>query len=335
MRKLASIQIITDLNPIEGADQIEVASILGWKVVVKKGEFKINDKVVYCEIDCLMPDRPEFEFLKPIGMRIKTVRLRGQVSQGICFPLSILNKINPTPDLRAFCIDDDVTDILGITQYQDVIPPDLMGKAKGYIPSAIPKSSITRIQTLQERLDKFKGTLCYYTEKLDGESITFYIKDNVFGVCSKEVDFLETEDSAHWNIAKSLDIENKLRSMNCNFSLQGEMVGEGIKKNKYKLKGRHVFFYNAFEVDKYRYFNYTELIEVMNKLNLKIVPVLSYSFVLSNNIDELVELSIGTSKLSDTQREGIVVCPLTELSYSGDRVIFKVISPKFLIKHGE
>ena len=123
--------------------------------------------------------------------------------------------------------------------------------------------------------------------------------------------------------------------MNCNFSLQGEMVGEGIKKNKYKLKGRAVFFYNAFEVDKYRYFNYNELTEVIGRLNLNLVPVLSDSFVLPNNIDELAELSVGTSKLCDVQREGIVICPLTELSDRGDRVVLKVISPKFLIKHGE
>src|SRR6056297_506501 len=90
MRKLASIQKIRSLDPIEGADAIERATVLGWQLVVKKGEFKPGDLAVYCEIDSLMPERPEFEFLKPRKMRIRTVRLRGQVSQGICFPLSIL-----------------------------------------------------------------------------------------------------------------------------------------------------------------------------------------------------------------------------------------------------
>ena len=90
MRKLASIQKIMNLQPIAQADAIEKATVLGWQLVVKKEEFKVGDLVVYCEIDSLMPHRTEFEFLKPRGMRVRTIRLRGQISQGICFPLSIL-----------------------------------------------------------------------------------------------------------------------------------------------------------------------------------------------------------------------------------------------------
>src|SRR3954469_22798694 len=106
MRTLASIQTVNAAEPIPNADAIERIRVLGWWVVVKKGEFKPGDKLVYCEIDSLLPERPEFEFLRlssfkpaqlddagetilPAGFRIKTVKLRGQVSQGICFPLSI------------------------------------------------------------------------------------------------------------------------------------------------------------------------------------------------------------------------------------------------------
>ena len=345
MRKLASIQRITALDPIENADKIEVASVLGWKVVVKKGDFKVNDLVVYSEIDSLIPDIPIFDFIKKITndtMRIRTIRMRGQTSQGICFPLSILDNFpNAKQDINLYfgdkiCISEigyDITNVIGITKYEDVIPPDLMGKAKGYMPSSIPKSDITRVQTLQERLDRHKGVICYDTEKINGESITFYLENNVFGVCSKEVDFLETEDSAHWKIAREMDIENKLRSMNGNFSIQGEMIGEGIKKNQYKLKGRTVRFYNVFDIDKYKYFNYNDFVSTIAKLNLQTVPILSDNFVLPNNIDELVKLSNGKSKLCDVPREGIVICPLTEMADRGDRVIFKVISPEFLIKY--
>src|SRR3990167_6403004 len=100
-RKLASIQIIKELNPIEGADKIEVASILGWKAVVEKGKFKLNDKIVYCEIDSLLPIKPEYEFLRKYhkkmengieGFRIKTIRLKGQISQGLV--VSVPSKLN-------------------------------------------------------------------------------------------------------------------------------------------------------------------------------------------------------------------------------------------------
>ena len=90
MRKLASIQKIKAIQPIEGADAIDHASVLGWQLIVKKNEFNVGDLCVYCEIDSLLPEKPEFEFLRPRKMRIQTIRLRGQISQGICFPLSIL-----------------------------------------------------------------------------------------------------------------------------------------------------------------------------------------------------------------------------------------------------
>ena len=85
-RKLASIQCIKALEPIANADAIEKATVLGWQLVVKRGEFRVGDLCVYCEIDSLLPERPEFEFLRPRRFIIRTVRLRGQISQGICFP---------------------------------------------------------------------------------------------------------------------------------------------------------------------------------------------------------------------------------------------------------
>ena len=122
-RTLASIETISELNPISGADKIEVARIKGWNVVVKKGQFEVGNKVVYCEVDSVLPERPEFEFLKDKHYRIRTVKLRGQVSQGICFPLDVLNSGNwNLPDdfeVPPFRIDElepgfDVTEILGI-----------------------------------------------------------------------------------------------------------------------------------------------------------------------------------------------------------------------------
>ncbi|MFN8396383.1 MAG: hypothetical protein U0176_17290 [Bacteroidia bacterium] len=117
MRTLASIQRIKSLAPIPGADAIEKATVLGWQLVVKKGEFQVGDLAVYCEIDSLLPDRPEFEFLKPRGMRIKTIRLRGEISQGICFPLSIL------PEGTAIAEGADVTEILEVTKCRPPSPP--------------------------------------------------------------------------------------------------------------------------------------------------------------------------------------------------------------------
>lgn len=143
MRKLASIQRIKALEPIEGADAIERATVLGWQLVVKKDEFRVGELCIYCEIDSILPEKPEFEFLKSRGMRIRTIRLRGQISQGICFPLSFL------PAETLIEEDSDVTEILGVTKYEPPIPASLAGVMKGAFPSFIPKTDETRVQVLQ------------------------------------------------------------------------------------------------------------------------------------------------------------------------------------------
>src|SRR6185503_10263785 len=101
---------------------------------LEKGEFQVGDLAVYCEIDSLLPDRPEFEFLKARGFRIRTIRLRGEISQGICFPLSIL------PEGTEITEGADVTDALGVTKYEPPIPASLSGVMKGGFPSFIPKT---------------------------------------------------------------------------------------------------------------------------------------------------------------------------------------------------
>lgn len=338
MRKLASIQKIIALEPIEGADAIEKATVLGWQLVVKKGEFQVNDLVVYCEIDSLLPERPEFEFLKPRGMRIRTVRLRGQISQGICFPLSILPS-----SLSTIEEDMDVTDVLEIVKYEPPIPACLAGTTKGDFPSFIPKTDETRVQVLQELLNEYEGVECYVAEKVDGSSQTCYIKDGEFGVCSRNLELKESEENSYWKAARMLQIEEKLRSVGKNIAIQGELVGEGIQKNKLKIKGQTILFFNAFDIDEYRYYDYKEMIELFRQLELTTVPILEESYNLENNIPSIIEKAkIKSSLNKNVWAEGIVIrpCDQKNSSYSkggllGGRISFKAINPEFLIKYEE
>lgn len=330
MRKLASIQRIKALEPIAEADAIEKATVLGWELVVKKGEFQVGDLCVYCEIDSLMPDKPIFEFLKPRGMRIKTIRLRGQISQGICFPLGILPADSPTDE------DADVTDLLGITKYEPPIPASLAGKAKGLFPSFIPKTDETRVQVLQGLLDKYAGEAFYIAEKLDGSSVTYYVRDGVFGVCSRNLELIEDDTNSMWKVARAMDIEAKLLSLGKNFALQGEIVGEGIQGNKLKLRGQTVRFFNAFEIDTYQFVAFADFKALMQRLDLPTVPFLDENYALSNNIGELVRLATRRSVvLPEAWAEGIVLRPLVEKREMQGRVSFKAINPEFLLKYGE
>lgn len=338
MRKLASIQKIKTLEPIEGADAIEKATVLGWQLVVKKNECKVGDLVVYCEIDSLLPDRPEFAFLKPRGMRIRTIRLRGQISQGICFPLSVL------PADFEITEDADCTEVLGIIKYEPPMPACLSGVAKGKFPSFIPKTDETRVQVLQKLLDKYKGEKCYVTEKLDGSSATYYLKDGEFGVCSRNLELLEDAENSFWKVARQLDIENKLQSLGKNIAIQGELIGEGIQDNKLKIRGQTVKFFNAFDIDKFEYLNFHECNQLFNTLDLPTVPIVSLDYDLVNDIHAIVKMATIKSKLAkDVWAEGIVIRPYTEKidlllsieNFHNGRVSFKAINPEFLLKYGE
>ncbi|HEY8893345.1 MAG TPA: RNA ligase (ATP) [Niastella sp.] len=326
MRKLASIQRIKSIEPIANADTIMKATVLGWQLVIKKDEFKPGDLCVYVEIDSILPDKPEFEFLRNKNFRIRTIRLRGQVSQGICFPLHILPN-NIQVDEGA-----DVTDVLGIVKYEPPVPVNMRGIMKGPFPSFIPKTDETRVQVLQDLLNTHKGAVCYITEKLDGTSVTFFVKDGVFGVCSRNMELEESEDNLYWKTARQFNIEEKLRSVGCNIAIQGELVGESIQGNKLKLKGQHVFVFSVFLIDEYRYAMFHEWIKMMEDLAIPCVPVITDSYLLENNIEDILSMSETFSLINpNVMCEGIVI----RLKESKDLVSFKAISNEFLLKYGE
>ena len=340
-RKLATIRKITNITPIEGADKIELVTVGGWKVVAAKDvNHKVGDLVVYCEIDSFLPIKEEFEFLRKSsykkmsdgteGFRLKTIKLRGQVSQGLILPIKELS-IFQFASSSNLSEGDDVTDILGITKYEPPIPAELAGKVKGGFPHFIPKTDEERVQNLSKEYDEWKlqsKHKFYVTEKLDGSSATYYIKDGVFGVCSRNLELLETEGNTFWKVARELDLENKMKSLNMNISLQGELIGEGIQGNPYKIKGQTVRFFTGFDIDNFKRISFPQLVVMLMKLNLQYVPVLNneFGFVLPDTIEGMLEYAENKSQLNeDTEREGVVV-----RSMDGT-ISFKAISNKFLL----
>ena len=337
-RKLASIRIIDDIKPIEGADMIELAIIGGWKVVVAKNVgHKIGDMVVYCEIDSFLPIREEFEFLRKSsykkmgdqeGFRLRTIKLRGQVSQGLILPISVLNpsdtNINVTPFEGL-----DVTEMLGIVKYEPPIPAELSGKVKGNFPSFLRKTDEERVQNMAKEYGEFlyqSKHQFYVTEKLDGSSATFYFNNGEFGVCSRNLELLESDGNTFWKVARELDIENKLRNYGQNLSLQGELIGEGIQGNPYKIKGHTVKFFNVFDIDTQERVGLGRFLKVLDDLDLDFVPFLETNFLLPRSINGMLEYAEGKSKLNfETEREGVVVRTMDS------SISFKAISNKFLL----
>jgi RNA ligase (TIGR02306 family) len=336
-RKLASIRRISDIQEIPGADMIELAIVDGWKVVVaKEVGHKIGDMVVYCEIDSFLPIREEFEFLRKSsykkmsdgseGFRLKSIRLRGTLSQGLILPLKDLQL--PNKDLLREGMD--VTSELGIIKYEPPISAELAGKVKGLFPSFIRKTDEERIQNLADEYEEMKKHTYYVTEKLDGSSATFYYNNGEFGVCSRNLELLETEGNTFWKVARELDLENKLREYGANLSIQGELIGEGIQGNPYKIKGQTVRFFNLFDINNQEYYGLPNFLITLNVLQLESVPVLDRNFQLPNSVDELLNYADKKSELNPNfDREGVVIRSLDR------KISFKVISNKFLLKNKE
>lgn len=333
-RKLATIRKISKLEPIDGADKIELATVDGWKVVVGKDVgYKTGDIVVYCEIDSFLPIEDNYEFLRKSsyrklsdgteGFRLRTMKLRGVISNGLILPINQLSKLK-WPNLIEGL---DVTEQLGIIKYEPPLPAELNGTAKGYLPDFIVKTDEERIQNLANEYNTMRECEFYQTEKLDGSSSTFYLHNGVFGVCSRNLDLEESDGNSYWRVARELDIENKMRRYGIkNFAIQGELIGEGIQSNPYKLRGQMVKFFSVLNTDtktKYKYYRFEEII---NDLGLDTVPILNRYIKLPDNIDDAIKGADGNSVLNQrTQREGVVYRSL-DGTWS-----FKAISNEFLV----
>lgn len=331
-RKLASVVKIADIQPIPGADAIVVATVKGWKVVVKVNEYKVGDLAVYYEIDSFLPIRPQFEFLRKSsykrmgsseGFRLKTIRLRGQISQGLLTPIPE-GISNPKEG-------DDLTEALDIVKYEPPIPAQLAGKIKGTFPSFIPKTDEIRIQNFESEVGFSPvGERAYVTEKLDGTSFTCYFNNGVFGVCGRNWELTETSDNSLWRMANVLQLKDKMTKHGKNIALQGELVGAGINGNLYGLSDHKLFFFTGYDIDKGRRMFFDELEWVLFGLQLQMVPLLEkYGFVIpneSNIVDYMLKYAEGKSVLNmEVDREGVVVRGL-EREFS-----FKAISNTYLL----
>jgi len=355
MRKLVTVRKVSDVQPIDGADRIELAMVDGWNVVVKKGDFKPGDKAIYFEIDSHLPVRPEFEFLRKSsykemdghgpGFRLRTIRLRGQVSQGLLMPIDTFPELT-TLDLHA---GDDLTSELDVVKYEPPVHVCLGGKIKGYFPSFVRKTDEERIQNLSDWFEKYRGMKFELSEKLDGTSMTVYFNKGNFGVCSRNMDLQEDTDNALWRITREQGVIDVLEAYHGkydkNLAIQGEVVGEGIQKNRLKLKGNTFYVFNIFDIDEYRYLTPMERCLVLSSMkeltgkSFNHVPILAGDmkiFERCSTMGAMLEFVKGASVFgedNEIQREGIVFKSCERVN--GDIVSFKAINNDYLLKHGE
>ena len=345
MRKLASIQRIWKIEPIEGADRIELAHILGWQCVVNKGQFREMDLAVYFEVDSFLPIAPEFEFLRASsyrktdimgeGFRLRTMKFRGQISQGLLLPVSAFPAIPADAELGT-----DVTEILGVKKWEIEERITTGGTMIGTLPYDIPHTDETRVQAEPDLIQAFAGLEYYISTKMDGSSHSVGIDENGFHVTGHNYEYKDDGNSPFYELVKSMDLQAKMEAFATannlsTFTIQGELCAPGIQKNRLKLTkpAWYVFTIRA----NGKRVGLTRMLEVCEKLQLESVPIEEIGTDLPvkyPTVEALLERADGNYPKGG-KKEGIVIRP-TEPVYCelvSGALSMKVVSNKYLLKN--
>lgn len=354
MRKLATIRRVAEVRPIEGADAIEHVRVDGWWVVGKKGEFKVDELVTYLEIDSWVPTelapflskgKQPREYNGVKGERLKTVKLRGAISQGLLLPIPA--EFN---DPTQFTEGLDVTELLGIQKWEPPIPAQLRGKIAGTFPSWLRKTDQERIQNCFRDVEPLFEDRWAIEEKLDGSSMTVGYRKGEFildkdgqpipeetVICSRNLSLkLDDEGNTFVRVAKESGVLDALKAYGRNLGISGELCGEGIQGNKYNIKGHKWFVFDILDVDTGKYLGFTErniALFYLSQLGaqLETVPYIISQNLRGETVNSLLEMAEAKSVLNaKSEREGLVFKNQRDPDIS-----FKAISNRWLLKTNE
>lgn len=360
MRKLVTIQKVLEIIPITDSDNLEIAKILGWQTVTKKGQFKKGDYCVWFEVDSFLPLEKKYEFLRKScyknietlgeGLRLRTIKLRKTLSQGLAMTLEDMDIYKESDSIWKYSneisnqyyiypdINEDLSRIFNVIKYEPPIPIQLNGIVKGGFPSFIPKTDQERIQNIIEtrKEDIFGDDLWFeITMKLDGTSATFYKFENNVGVCSRNFDLsLDDVTSSYVRFSKETGIFNMIPD---GFAIQGELMGPGIQKNRERLNKTNLFIFDVYDINNKRYLTPKErhifcASNMVSKVTeIRHVPVLEYNYSLSfegrnEPLESILKWVDEERSFNNDILEGLVY------KRNDGKFSFKVISNKFLME---
>ena len=345
MRKLASIQVVWDVLPIEGADRLELAKVEGWQCVVNKGQFKKGDWGVYFEIDSFLPVRPEFEFLRASsykktdimgeGFRLRTMKFRGQISQGLLLPLSAFPEIPESAE-----IGDDVTELLGIRKWEIEERATTGGTVIGTLPYDIPHTDETRVQENPDLIQDFAGLEYYISTKMDGSSHSIGIDEDGFHVTGHNYEYKNDDSSAFYRLVNERKYREALErfakiSGDETVTVQGEFCAPGIQRNRLRLTKPEWYVFTIRENGKR--VGLSRMKEICRACGFNMVPVEEIGTDLPSKyptVEALLERADGEYP-NGGKKEGIVVRTTEPVynEYIGGPLSMKVVSNKYLLKN--
>lgn len=349
-RKLVKVVQVDDVLVHDNADSLEIAIIGGWQCVVRKGEFSKGDYAVYFEIDSMLPlTSPRFESFAGRNeyvvdgttyTRIRTMKLRKELSQGLLMNLSVLGELSDTKTKGEIDLLD-LDEILGVIKYEAPVSANLAGNAKGSFPSFIPKTDQERVQNLSRKVQGSQGHLFEVSYKLDGSSFTAYCNEDeegvYTGVCSRNLELKVDETNEGNSFVKAFkdsNLDELLRQWRAEggdlIAFQGELLAPNIQGNFEGVSELTLYVYAVYNISKREYMLPNEAEWCVKSLGLKYVPVFLDRYKLDKDVKGLLELADGDSGLNGKFREGLVFKSLSDPEFS-----FKAISNRYLLKTGK
>lgn len=331
---LVYIGRVVNVIPVPDADKLEMVDVIcgkggRWLGIVRIGDFKEGDTCQVYLQDSLLPQTPEFEFMKKYNYRVRIQRLRGAESECLVMPQVIEGKVG-----------DDVTMEAGVSKYRKPVPKSISGQMKGHFPSFIPRTDEPNFQKKPEMLDTLRGKPFYAAVKYDGSSGTVYYKDGELGACSRNYELKPLKEdeggkwahirNAIWYVARKYNLKEALSTLQSNLAFQFEVVGHGIQGNPLKIEDDYeIRLFNVWDIDNRAYLNIEELMNIADSHDIPRAEIVTLQPKFDLSTEELRELAIGKYSESGLQREGIVVRPVHEQKVLGRRLSFKVINPLY------
>lgn len=326
---LAFIAKVTEISPIVGQPDLELAAVKGWKCIVKKGQFRAGDLAVYCAIGCI-PDR--------MG-RVKTVAMGGVLSQGVLGPLTWL-KDRATKDLGKYEEDDSVAMEMNVRKYIPKEEESQYKKKSAHepFPEIVPKTDSTRLQHDPVAfLAAIQDKNITITRKEDGCSCTFFHYNGETKVCSRNYVWGAAETGAspeYHQMFQKHGLNAKLKILQRNIAIQGEIVGPRINQNRMQLSEVAFYVFDVFDIDRQEYLSYDAMCDLCQQLQLDTVPLLyrGPAAALDLSLEGFLKLAEATEYKPGLCAEGIVVNS-DDPVWRARRVHFKVISNQYLLKY--
>jgi len=318
---MAYIGKVVDVKPIEKADKIESIEVVcgsggKWMAVAQVGEFKVGDP---CEVylqDSILPEDERYSFMSRYNFRVRMIRLRGAPSEALVLPFG--------EDLVG-SVGDDITELRGIKKYEKSLPITQTGHPLGSFPPFIPKTDEVNFQKVPRLVEEMLKGVFIITQKADGTSCTFYHRDGHFGVCSRRIEYKETDENLYWKLARKYNMPDILPKLG-NVAVQAEGVGPGIQKNPMGLGDLEIRVFDIFDIDEQVYRDVVDVVEICEEYDWPTVKLIGIQAGATTwTSDDWRKIAEGQYD-NGQEHEGVVVRPLVERTVGDYRLSFKVIN---------